>query len=160
MAELAIFNASPLIALANAGYPQIVRAAADRLAVPAAVVTELAVRGESDPAVQVARSAAFEMMPDEVIPEVIAAARLGRGESAVLATGLSRRDALLILDDSAARRLAMRLGLTVCGTLWLLGEAKRSRIIPAVKPVVAELSRAGFFLPEHLVRAVLTAAGE
>ncbi|HYO08047.1 MAG TPA: hypothetical protein VER17_03680 [Tepidisphaeraceae bacterium] len=69
MADVAIFNASPLIALANARHPEVARAAADELIVPAAVLEELSRRGEADPAVQLARSGWFQIVrPIDVPP--------------------------------------------------------------------------------------------
>jgi predicted nucleic acid-binding protein len=74
------------------------------------------------------------------------AAGLGAGELGVLALGQERRGSLLILDDGRARRCADVLGLRYTGTLGVLLKAKRSGVVPAVRPLVSRLEALGFRL--------------
>ena len=85
---------------------------------------------------------------------------LGPGESEVLMLGLELPDAVLILDDGLARRVAESLELRFTGTLGLLLDAKRLGLIPAVSPLLDQLQELRFRLATHTRRAVLELAGE
>lgn len=78
----------------------------------------------------------------------------------MLALGETHREAVLILDDLAARRYALSLGSEVRGTLWLVAEAKRTGMIASATDVIADLARAGLYLPPALIAQVLKSVGE
>lgn len=88
------------------------------------------------------------------------AAGLGSGEREVLALALESGDALVILDDSLARRFAQRLRLTSTGTLGLLLRAKQVGRIEFIKPHIAHLELLGFRLDASTRSSVLSLAGE
>lgn len=88
------------------------------------------------------------------------AAGLGIGEREVLALALESRDALVILDDSLARRFAQRLRLASTGTLGLLLKAKQVGRIEFIKPQIAHLELLGFRLDASTRSGVLRLAGE
>ncbi|MBZ0118388.1 MAG: DUF3368 domain-containing protein [Sandaracinaceae bacterium] len=94
-----------------------------------------------------------------VHPVPDAASMLGRGEQQAIAAALAH-DAMLLVDERRARRVAQELHIEVRGTLGILLEGKRRGLIPLVGPFVAELLRGGFRLSDDLVRSVLQAAGE
>jgi predicted nucleic acid-binding protein len=77
-----------------------------------------------------------------------------------LGLALEVRAELVILDDRPARRLALGLGLPVVGTMGVLLRAKRTGTIPAVRPLLEQLLRAGFRLSPAIREKVLTDAGE
>jgi predicted nucleic acid-binding protein len=66
----------------------------------------------------------------------------------------------VILDDRPARLLALRLGLPVVGTVGILVRAKRTGLIPAVRPLLTRLLDVGFRLSPTIRDRVLTDAGE
>lgn len=82
------------------------------------------------------------------------------GESSAIALALEIPDAILILDDLAARRVAKRLGLAITGTVGLLVEAKKSGRLPSIKPVLEELQKVSFRLSDEVVAMALRSAGE
>lgn len=92
--------------------------------------------------------------------ERILAADLGAGETEVLALGLETEGAWLILDDAQARRLAAELGLRVLGTAAVLLEAKRTGLIPRVRPLLDALIAKGFRLGPRVYANILDKAGE
>jgi predicted nucleic acid-binding protein len=49
----------------------------------------------------------------------------------------------VVLDDEAARRLAIALGLPVIGTLGILVLAKQEGIVATVRPLVEALAEVG-----------------
>jgi len=85
---------------------------------------------------------------------------LGPGEAGVLMLALESREAVAVLDDACARRIAATLGLRHTGTLGLLLDAKRAGLIPAISPLLDRLQVLRFRLAPHTCAAVLKLAGE
>jgi hypothetical protein len=85
---------------------------------------------------------------------------LGPGEREVLALALEMPDSVCILDDALARQVAKALHIRVTGTLGILINAKRSGIIPAVRPLLDQLQGLGFRVAAHTRAAVLDLVGE
>jgi uncharacterized protein len=82
----------------------------------------------------------------------------GESEAIALAEDLS---AVLLVDDAAARAVAVESGLAVVGTLRVLLLAKECGQIPAVKPLMARLtSELGVFISRRIADEVLEAADE
>ena len=67
---------------------------------------------------------------------------------------------LVLLDDKAARRLAMMMGLPVLGTLGLLLKAKEVGLIPEVRSRLDALRTLPFHVAPMLFEAVLKEARE
>jgi predicted nucleic acid-binding protein len=80
---------------------------------------------------------------------------LGPGEREVLALGLETPGSVCVLDDALARQVARTLELRLTGTLGILIDAKRTGIIPAVRPLLDQLHSLGFRLAAHTRAAVL-----
>lgn len=85
---------------------------------------------------------------------------LGDGEKEVLALGLERAGALLLLDDRETRRHAKSQNLDVTGTLGILLLAKDRGIISAIHPILDRLHALRFRLDDKTRQAVLKVAGE
>jgi predicted nucleic acid-binding protein len=85
---------------------------------------------------------------------------LGPGETQVLMLALELPQAVVVLDDALARRVAQTLGLRLTGTLGLLVDAKRADLISAVEPFLDRLQALRFRLAPHTRNAVLKLAGE
>jgi len=85
---------------------------------------------------------------------------LGPGETEVLMLALELREAVVVLDDAKAKRMAETLGFHLTGTLGVLLDAKRAGLIPAVAPYLDRLQRLRFRLAPHTRAAVLALAGE
>lgn len=67
---------------------------------------------------------------------------------------------LVIIDDDAAKKTAIFLGLNVTGTLGVLLKAKREGYLEKVEPVINELLRDGLFISDTVKSYVLREAGE
>jgi predicted nucleic acid-binding protein len=157
----AITDTSALQYLHQIGKLDLLPRLVERVLIPPAVAAELAegrARGLNLP--DPARLAWAEVRSPTNRPMLPSATELGPGESEVLALGLEQRAATLILDDGVARRAAQTLGLKFTGTLGLLIDAKRARMIEAVTPVLDELQALGFRVAPHTRAAVLRLAGE
>jgi len=85
---------------------------------------------------------------------------LGPGEAEALMLALELREAVVVLDDALARRVAETLGLNVTGTWGLLLDAKHASLIRAVGPLLDQLEALRFRLAPHTRTAVLKLAGE
>jgi len=83
------------------------------------------------------------------------------GEAAALALGVSLHADLVLMDEIHGRMIARRLGLTVAGTLGLVVRAKRGGLIPAARPLIAQLrTLGGLWVGDKLVAEVLAGLGE
>jgi len=69
-------------------------------------------------------------------------------------------DSILVLDEKKARRVAFQLDLKIIGTIGLLLQAKRSGIIPEVKPIIQLLHANGFRISNELFKKALSLANE
>jgi predicted nucleic acid-binding protein len=85
---------------------------------------------------------------------------LGSGEREALAMALESRPSHVILDDLPARRLALKLGVPLIGTLGILVAAKESGLIITIRPHLDMLAKRRFFMSEELYREFMAAAGE
>lgn len=157
MAEAAVVNSSPLIALAATGHIHILRLAATDVVVTETVSTE----AQDERSRQALVSCAWlRRVPDPPIPQRVADLDLGAGEKSVLAWAVANPGTDVILDDRAARRCALDLGLRVRGTLGLVLLAKQKGVIPAARPVVEQLRATGLYLSDKLMNQVLALVGE
>ncbi|MBI5386660.1 MAG: DUF3368 domain-containing protein [Verrucomicrobia bacterium] len=134
---------------------------AKRIVVPAAVHAEVtAARADAPGAAEVAAQAWIEVQ--EADPVVVAPLLIlvGRGEAEAIALAQRESTDVLLVDDLRARKLAQRLGLRRMGTVALLGQAKRERLIPRLKPALDALLAHGIFIRPELIEAALKEAGE
>jgi len=118
-----VFNSSPLIFLARLNVLEIFINASDEFYLPEFVIEEI--KAKQDEA-----SEYIQHLIDDNKIEVRATnlislasslnARLGKGESEVIALCTELQADYVVLDDFAARKEAMRLGLNVRGTLAII----------------------------------------
>lgn len=85
---------------------------------------------------------------------------LGGGETEGIAIARTMKNALLLLDDGQARRIATAFGLRISGTIGVLLVAKEKGIIESVRPELDRLESFGFRLAAPVRLAVLQKAGE
>jgi predicted nucleic acid-binding protein len=156
-----IADSGPLIALARVGQLDLLPRLFQVVRIPEAVMREVTQgAAEGRPGASEVRSA-----PWIEVVGVSAAATAGyellvdAGEAAAIALAKSE-GGLLLMDDDRGRRLAIRLGLAVKGTLGILIVAKRRGHIPTVRPLLEGLVANGIRLSVKLVEATLREAGE
>jgi predicted nucleic acid-binding protein len=77
-----------------------------------------------------------------------------------MALALENPDAVILLDDALARRIAQAAGLRTRGTLSLLLEAKSAGLADAVAPLLEKLRTAGMWISDDVMSRVLAMAGE
>ncbi|MBI4517959.1 MAG: DUF3368 domain-containing protein [Deltaproteobacteria bacterium] len=161
MPDLVICNTSPLFYLHRLGRLDLLRELYGSVTVPEAVAAELqAGREQGEDAPNPATVDWIEVRSVRV-PQLIALITdFGPGEAEVLALALENPSSLVILDDRLARAVAKGRGLKVTGTAGVLLRAKREGALPAVAPLIAELTQLGFRLGPAATRAILTLARE
>lgn len=81
----------------------------------------------------------------------------GETEAIALARELGAK---VVLDDRRARSVAGKMGLPILGTIGLLVQAKRSGLVPAVRPLLGNLESLGFHMSEGLKEEALRLVGE
>ena len=79
---------------------------------------------------------------------------LGPGEREAISLAQELGADLFLADDKQARRAARLLGLNVTGTLGILGEASRRRLID-LPSALERLKTSDFFLSEDLIEALI-----
>jgi len=86
---------------------------------------------------------------------------LDLGESEAMALALELGALAILIDESAGRAMAKRLGLLPIGVLGTLVRAKQRGLIVTVAPHIDRLERElGFFISGSLRVEILTSAGE
>ena len=66
----------------------------------------------------------------------------------------------LITDDLQARKLAIKLGLPMIGTLRVLVLAKQKGLLTLVAPLLEQIKQTNFRMAPDLFRTILQEAGE
>ena len=156
-----ICNTSPLQYLHQVELLHLLPALFESAQVPPAVVAELAEgrrRGVNLPDLAGLPWVTVRAVRDRTLLPLVTS--LGSGEKEVLALGLEAPDHLLVLDDRAARRYAIAVGLEVTGTVGILLLAKERRLLDAVRPAMDRLQRLRFRLSAATYRRVIYLAGE
>lgn len=82
------------------------------------------------------------------------------GEASLLALAFEMPDAILVLDDRKARRLAENLQLRLTGLIGVLLRAKQQAIINSLSVELTALKSAGFHLSPAMEAEALRLAGE
>lgn len=148
-----IADSSPLIALERIGRLDLLAALFGTVVVPPAVAREIAAKG----------FLATWMIEHQLLEprdRRLEASSLGAGEREAITLALQITTDQIILDDEAARRLALSIGLPVTGTLGLLILAKRAGIVDAIRPIVDALIAVEFRVDTNLRTRILATAGE
>lgn len=75
---------------------------------------------------------------------------LDLGEASSCALALETDNSIIIIDDLKGRKIAVRLGLKITGTLGVVLRAKERKMIGSLKNVVEQLRNEGFHISEDL----------
>jgi predicted nucleic acid-binding protein len=82
------------------------------------------------------------------------------GEASAIALAQEIKSNYLIIDDLQARKLAIKLGLNIIGTLGVLLRAKQLGLIESLKLVLDEVTKTNFRISGALIQQILKDAGE
>lgn len=160
---IVVSNTSPLTSLAAIGRFELLRELFGRIHIAEGVWHELNHGGRRHPGSREVESAAWVDRHEVENRTLVTILRrdLDRGEAETLALGIELKADLVLLDEQEGRHAASRIGLQSLGVLGILLQAKRSRKITEIRPLLDALrQQAGFFLGDRLCRDVLEQAGE
>lgn len=156
-----IVNSSPLIFLARLKWLEQAIRTFDVLFLPQAVADEIAVKNdEAARAVQTA-IASKQLVVRQTTLRLLAQQlqqRLGKGESEAIALAVELQAERIILDDHAARKEALRLGLNVRGTLAIIRQLHTQGIIRIISSddLYRMLASVHFRIKRHLVEEIFS----
>ncbi len=153
---IVVADSGPLIALSRVGQLELLPQLFHRVQIPNAVWREVTQgAAEAGRARQrSARRAGLNVVPTNEPTAAAYALLVDEGEAAAIAVARAH-DALLIIDDDRGRRLALRLGLRIKGTLGILVLAKRRGLLERVRPLIETFPQRGIYVSQHLIDAVL-----
>jgi predicted nucleic acid-binding protein len=156
-----VVNTGPIFALAGIGHLPLLRSLYTRVYVPEAVAREV-LRGDASGAGMAAFSEAvwIECRPVQCAPHPLVIATLDQGEAEVVTLAIELGFRHVLIDETAGRRVAQVLGLSVSGTVGALLRAKREGHLDAVRPLLDELRRQGIWLGKRVYGFAVEEAGE
>lgn len=161
MTEYPVINTSPLIFLTKSGFLNLLQIVSPEIIVPQTVASEIQAYGQTDiTAMTLAVTSWLVEVATPSVPAIIQSWDLGLGESAVLTWAYVNPGTEVILDDLAARRCAVALGIPVRGTLGIVLTAKQRGVIPAARPVLEQLRFYGMYLSDQVINQALALVGE
>ena len=160
---IVVCDASPIIALACAGWFDLLHAVHGEILIPGAVFNEINAEDAALPGAREVADAAWvkrKVVRDRSLVDALSL-ELDPGEAETIALAVENRADLILLDERQGRHAARRLGLTVSGTLGVVIVAKDRGVLASVRPVLDALrAKAGFWIGDDLYNEVLAAAKE
>ena len=150
-----ICDASPLIILAKSDLLELLPSQFSDVVVPQAVVDEIMEGPLEDPMHRLISK--IEWLKHETVNPPLSPLgtwQLGRGESEVIEYARLHRNYAVLLDDRAARRMAVAIGLNVYGTLSIIAEAARQGRIKSFYEAIESLKASGLYLKKDVIERV------
>jgi uncharacterized protein len=158
-----VLDASPLITLGRIGSLGLLRQLADHIVTPEAVYAESVRDAAGRPgSVEIAQADWIIHRPVENrtrVEQLHTRIGLGEAEAIILAREIGT-DAIVVLDDATARRIAEQEGCRVVGLLGLLVMAKQRGLLSAVRPLLDAMRSSGFFVSDELYTIILRQVAE
>lgn len=155
MTQVVVADAGPLIGLGHVGRLVLLRDLYRTVLIPPRVREELRIGSGCR-----VGGAGGGLDPSGAAAASRYAGLVDAGEAEAIAFAREVPLRFLLIDDRRGRDLARRLGVTVVGTGGVLLTAKKRGLVDALRPVLAELSAAGYRLSGPLQDRLLALAGE
>ncbi|HUG12620.1 MAG TPA: DUF3368 domain-containing protein [Opitutaceae bacterium] len=161
VAERWVVNASPIILLGKAGIIHLLPKLCTELVVPEGVLAEVSSGNAADAGRDWLNGAGRDYLRkvSPVLPALIGWGG-GPGEIEVISWAMQNPGFVAILDDRAARNLAVLHGVPVIGSLRVIVIAKERGLIQQARPVLERLRGAGAYVSDSLVDRAIELAGE
>ena len=160
--RVVVADTSPINYLVLIDCVELLRDLYAEIVIPTVVLDELSALGAPPPVVSWIRSrpdwVAVRSAPEAASIQVgIYESTLGDGEAAAIRLALSEPDSLLLIDETAGRSVATRLGVANTGTLGVLLAGARAGWID-LRSTLAKLQQTNFRISNGLVDALLAQA--
>ena len=163
---IVVSDTSPITNLAAIGQLVLLQELYSTIVIPLAVYNEMVVVDKVVPgAVEVQTLAWIQTQAVANAQSVVDVQsnqdNIDSGEAEAIILALELKADLILMDERRGRELAINYGLNVTGLLGVLLQAKRSKLVPAIKPLVDQLiETADFRVSNQLYAAVLHTADE
>jgi uncharacterized protein len=159
--KVVIADAGPLIAFARLHQLELLPQLFERVIVTDYVFNECAGRSDFPESQDIQEAVRHQLLSRCATPpsHFELALDVDAGEASAIAAAVELGCGVL-MDDKAGRRMAKNFGVPVIGTVGVFVLAKRKQLIPAVKPLLEQLTQSGYFLGNDLIATTLLAVGE
>ncbi len=156
-----VVNASPVILLGKAGIIHLLPELCADLVIPEGVLAEVAEGDAADAGRSWLHGAGRPYLRKVTgLHPAVSVWGGGAGEAEVISWALQNPGFTAILDDRAARNLAIRQGVPVIGSLRVIVLAKERGLIPQARPALEKLRGVGAYVSEALIARAIMLAGE
>lgn len=156
-----IVNSTPLIALCKVNQLELLRELYTEITIPEAVFQEVTAKNDSVKRKILENGAWIHIQPiSDTIDRRMYKAKLHDGEVEVMILAQEIKADLVIIDDNAARKTAIYLGLPLTGTVGVLLRAKAEGLVPKVMPIVDSMEQNGLYYGSVLKEWVRSQAKE
>ena len=159
-----VTNSTPLIELSKINRLELLREVYGSIIIPTEVYTEVVIDGVGKPGAAEVKAAEWifcqAVIDGNQVKRLRSLTHLDLGECGAIALAEEIDAQRVIIDDCAAREIAIARGLPVVGTVGVLIVAKARHLIPAVKPILDTLRSHGARISDKLYRQALTTTGE
>lgn len=160
MAGVVLADAGSLIALACLASLHLLQCLFGRVVIPTAVHAECMAKDTEDSRrIAEAITQGWLLIETPTTPPPALHRGLGEGEKQAIGLALSRKNALLILDDRLARRQAASLGLAFIGTVRLLWIAEQRGLAGSAEAALETLRQGGYRISPEVLRRIREEAG-
>jgi predicted nucleic acid-binding protein len=154
-----VSNSTPLIAFARIEELELLRSIVHHVLVPEAVLQEITESGNRPGATEIRSASWVEVRAVRIIPpELLSLLDRGEAEAIALAEEVSADE--LLLDERAARAVAIARGLKIIGSAGLLVRAKQHGMITTVRPFLERMQMHGIRYSRQFVERLLLEIGE
>lgn len=156
----AVFNTSPLIFLARLGYLEKTLSLFQMVAIPKKIIKEISVKDDeaNEKVLKIKNHSSVNFGLATKLVKLYKALneRLGQGESEAIALAVELNADVVILDDFAARKAAMELGLKVKGTLGIIKKLlEENKIkIENINKLYETLKKIGFRVRKEIFKNI------
>lgn len=154
-----VSNTTPLITLGELGLIEALRSLYTEVWISEAVMAEYELGRASHPLRPDLTPLPWMRVRPTLVPLQLPPS-LDAGERDAIALAHSLQASRILLDERAARAVAIRLGLTVTGSVGILLAAKRRGIIALVRPYLDKMLEQGRFISPTLSDQIVRQAGE
>ena len=158
-----VVDASPLIALAVMDLLPVLSMLFNTVLVPSAFVRECLDDLSKLMADDIGEALTNRLLVEQSVTNrddsELLAVVLGRGEAETIALA-KEKNAIALIDEGAARKIAARDNIDIAGTLSVLIRAKQENLIPAATPLLNRLVEHGYYLDKSLIQYVVDACDE
>jgi predicted nucleic acid-binding protein len=159
-----VTNSTPLIELSKINRLDLLRDVYGTILIPEEVYVEVVIDGIGEPGAAEVKTAEWiycQSVADKDQIDILQTQHsLHLGECATIVLAKEVKAEQVILDDNAARQVAVARGLPVIGTVGVLLVAKTQSVIPVVRPILDNLRAQGTWISQDLYYQVIKEAGE